>query len=252
MRLYIVDAFTDSAFRGNPAGVVLLDAPADDAWMQSVAAELKHPETAFVVTTSEPKPLRWFTPETEVDLCGHATLASAHVLGGSQLFTTRSGELRCTARDGRIEMAFPADPPSPAHDDVQAGLPSVPVEHVARGITDLLVVTTDAEYVRGCEPDLDVIATWDARCVIVTAPGDRPGIDFVSRVFAPAVGIAEDPVTGSAHCTLAPYWAGRLGRGELTGEQASHRGGIVRASLTGDRVLLAGSAVTVVAGELLA
>lgn len=251
MRLYIVDAFTDSAFRGNPAGVVLLDAPADDAWMQSVAAELKHSETAFVVTTSEVKPLRWFTPETEVDLCGHATLASAHVLGGSQIFTTRSGELRCTAKDGRIEMVFPADPPFPSDDDVRAGLPSVPVEYVARGVSDLLVVTTDAKHVRECDPELAVIATWDARCVIVTAPGDRPGVDFVSRVFGPAVGVPEDPVTGSAHCTLAPYWASRLGRTDLTGEQASPRGGIVRTSVAGDRVTLAGTAVTVVEGELL-
>ncbi|MFF5989785.1 PhzF family phenazine biosynthesis protein [Prauserella flavalba] len=251
MRLFLVDAFTDRPFSGNPAGVVLLDEPADDAWMQHVAAELKHSETAFVVTTEEPKPLRWFTPTTEVDLCGHATLATAHVLGGEQVFSTRSGALRCTAENGRVAMEFPADPPKPAEVDVSAGLPGLTPEHVARGVSDVLVVVADAGLVRGAEPDLDALATVAARCVIVTARGDEPGIDFVSRVFGPAVGVPEDPVTGSAHCTLAPYWAERLGRAELVGEQASERGGIVRTALLGERVRLSGSAVTVAEGELL-
>ncbi|GAA5151589.1 PhzF family phenazine biosynthesis protein [Amycolatopsis dongchuanensis] len=251
MRLYIVDAFTDRAFAGNPAGVVLLDEPADPAWMQSVAAELKHAETAFVEVAAEgPKPLRWFTPTVEVDLCGHATLATGHVLGGSQVFTTRSGELRTTAEDGWVSMDFPADPPHATADEVVPALPGVTVREVLRGKWDILVRTDDAAEVRALEPDLDVIAGWDARCVVVTAPGDKPEIDFVSRVFGPAVGVPEDPVTGSAHCTLSPYWSAQLGRDKLVGEQASARGGVVRTALRGDRVLLAGQAVTTVRGEL--
>ncbi|TNC28142.1 PhzF family phenazine biosynthesis protein [Amycolatopsis alkalitolerans] len=250
MRLYIVDAFTGTAFAGNPAGVVLLDEPADPAWMQSVAAELKHAETAFVEVGGEgPKSLRWFTPTVEVDLCGHATLATGHALGGSQVFTTRSGELRTTAEDGWVHMDFPADPPAAATDEIT--LPGVTVKEVLRGKWDILVRAGDAGEVRGLEPDLDTIAGWDARCVIVTAPGDRPGIDFVSRVFGPAVGVPEDPVTGSAHCALSPYWSAELGRDELVGEQASARGGTVRVSLRGDRVGLAGQAVTTVRGELM-
>ncbi|PXY30980.1 PhzF family phenazine biosynthesis protein [Prauserella muralis] len=250
MRLFVVDAFTDSAFRGNPAGVVLLDTPAEAAWMQAVAAELRHSETAFVVTAEEPKPLRWFTPETEVDLCGHATLAAAHVLGGEQAFGTRSGVLHCRAEDGRVAMDFPADPPTPVAEDVAAALPGATVEHVLRGGTDLLAVLRDGGEVRALRPDLDAVAGLGARCLIVTAPGDRAGIDVVSRVFAPAVGIPEDPVTGSAHCTLAPYWARRLGRDALTAEQASARGGIVHLRLDGERVTLSGGAVTVVDGTL--
>lgn len=251
MRLYIVDAFTDSAFAGNPAGVVLLDEPADPAWMQSVAAELKHAETAFVEVAGEgPKSLRWFTPTVEVDLCGHATLATGHVLGGSQVFSTRSGELRTTAEDGWVRMDFPVDPPHAAADEVAPALPGATIKEVLRGKTDILVRVEDAAEVRQLEPDLDAVAGWEARCVIVTAPGDKPGIDFVSRVFGPAVGIPEDPVTGSAHCTLSPYWSAELGRDELVGEQASARGGVVRVALQGERVILAGQAVTTVHGEL--
>ena len=252
MRLYVVDAFTAKAFAGNPAGVVLLDEPAEPAWMQSVAAELKHAETAFVeVGGAGPKPLRWFTPTVEVDLCGHATLATGHVLGGEQAFTTRSGELRTRADGGWVSMDFPADPPAASADEVAPGLPGLTIKEVLRGKWDLLVLAGDAAEVRAAQPDLDVIAGWQARCVVVTAPGDEPGIDFVSRVFGPAVGVPEDPVTGSAHCTLAPFWAQRLGRDELVGEQASERGGIVRVQAARDRVTLAGEAVTVLSGELL-
>jgi predicted PhzF superfamily epimerase YddE/YHI9 len=251
MRLYIVDAFTGTAFEGNPAGVVLLDGPADPAWMQAVAAELKHAETAFVEVGGEgPKSLRWFTPTVEVDLCGHATLATGHVLGGSQVFTTRSGELRTTAEDGWVRMDFPADPPRATADEVAPALPGVTVKEVLRGKWDILVRAADAAEVRSVAPDLDTIAGWSARCVVVTAPGDKPGIDFVSRVFGPAVGVPEDPVTGSAHCALSPYWSAELGREDLVGEQASARGGIVRVSLQGERVILAGQAVTTVRGEL--
>jgi predicted PhzF superfamily epimerase YddE/YHI9 len=247
MRFYLVDAFARSAFTGNPAGVVLLDAPAEPEWMQAVAAEFKHSETAFVEAGGEgPLPLRWFTPQTEVDLCGHATLATAHVLGGDRVFTTRSGELRCRAEDGWVSMDFPADRPVEAAVDV--GIDGA--RFVARGVTDILVVVDDAAEVRGMKPDFDALAKLDARCVIVTAPGDVEGVDFVSRVFGPAVGVDEDPVTGSAHCTLAPYWAERLGSTKLVGEQASQRGGIVRLSVEGDRVHLAGQAVTIASGEL--
>jgi predicted PhzF superfamily epimerase YddE/YHI9 len=252
MRLFIVDAFTDRAFAGNPAGVVLVDGPADPAWMQAVAAELKHSETAFVETAGEgPKPLRWFTPEVEVDLCGHATLATAHVLGGDQVFTTRSGELRTRAEDGWVSMDFPADPPvETSGADLAPAVAGVDIRSVHRGVSDLLIEVGDASQVRGCRPDYARIAGLDARCVIVTAPGDGAGVDFVSRVFGPAVGVDEDPVTGSAHCTLAPFWAQRLGRKKLVGEQASARGGIVRTALEGDRVQLAGQAVTVASGDL--
>ncbi|HEX7658175.1 MAG TPA: PhzF family phenazine biosynthesis protein [Pseudonocardiaceae bacterium] len=275
MRLYVVDAFTNTPFAGNPAGVVLLDRPADTAWMQSVAAELKHAETAFVrvdrmedaigaVADAQTLPLRWFTPEVEVDLCGHATLAAAHVLGGDRVFSTRSGQLRCAAKDGWVRMDFPADPPKPVGSpDGTAGeadgaaiqaltkaLPGITVRQVLRGRTDLVVLAEDAAEVRAVRPDFDAVARSDARLVAVTAPGDRPGIDFVSRAFAPAVGVDEDPVTGSLHCTLAPLWADRLGRSELVAEQASARGGTVRVELRGDRVALAGQAVTVVSGEL--
>ncbi|HVW41315.1 MAG TPA: PhzF family phenazine biosynthesis protein [Amycolatopsis sp.] len=248
MRLYVVDAFTDKAFAGNPAGVVLLDQPAESAWMQSVAAELRHSETAFVEPGGG---LRWFTPAVEVDLCGHATLAAGHALGGEQLFRTRSGELRTRAADGWVSMDFPADPPVASADEVAPALPGVTVAEVLRGKWDIVVVAADAAEVRAMRPDLDAIAGWQARCVVVTARGDKPGVDFVSRVFGPAVGIPEDPVTGSVHCTLAPFWARRLGRDELVGEQASERGGIVRVQAGRERVTLAGRAVTVLSGELL-
>lgn len=251
MRVYVVDSFTTRPFYGNPAGVVVLDEPADPAWMQSVAAELKHAETAFVEMVPEgPKPLRWFTPTVEVDLCGHATLATGHVLGGEQVFTTRSGQLRTRAEGGRITMDFPADQPATAAEELSAALPGVEVKELLRGRFDLLAVVADAAVVRELQPDMAAIAALDTRALIVSAPGDKPGIDFVSRVFAPGVGVPEDPVTGSAHCLLAPYWSAQLGRVELTGEQASSRSGIVETRLDGDRVTLAGHAVTVLEGEL--
>lgn len=253
MQLYVVDAFTDTPFRGNPAAVGLLDEPATERWMQDVAAEMKHAETAFVVTTREPKPLRWFTPTTEVSLCGHATLAAAHVLGGSQTFSTASGELRCTRSETGIDMRFPADPPvDPVDVDVSEALPSVPVTEVRRSDGFLLVISDDTAAVRACEPNLDVLTRLHPHSVILTGPPDTGGVDFVSRMFAPGIGIPEDPVTGSAHCVLAPYWSERLGRGELTGEQASPRGGIVGTRLDGDEVVLSGNAVTVVEGTLVA
>ncbi|WP_433265896.1 PhzF family phenazine biosynthesis protein [Actinosynnema sp. CS-041913] len=254
MRIYVVDAFTDRAFAGNPAGVVLLDEPADDHWMQSVAAEMKHAETAFVRLADDgPLPLRWFTPVAEVDLCGHATLAAAHVLAGDRTFSTRSGLLTCTSHEGWVEMDFPADPAQPIEitTPLRAGLPGVTVRAVAQAVSDVLVEAASAAEVRALRPDHAALSEVPGRGVIVTAPGDRPGLDVVSRCFYPSYGVAEDSVTGSAHCTLASWWAPRLGRAELLAEQASPRGGRVRATLAGDRVRLAGQAVTVLAGELI-
>lgn len=256
MDAYVVNAFTDAPFGGNPAGVVLLDAPAEADWMQSVAAQLKHSETAFVVRApeGEPKPLRWFTPTTEVELCGHATLAAAHVLGGDQRFRTRSGELTCTSSGGTVELDFPADEAGPVEPpaDLAGGLPGTTIERVARGSADVLVQLESAEQVRALQPDLVALERVETRGVIVTARGEAAGVDFVSRFFAPRYGIPEDPVTGSAHCVLAPWWAAELERsGELTGEQLSARGGVVHAEPRGSRVALRGSAVTALRGELL-
>ena len=249
MRFFIVDAFTDRAFTGNSAGVVLLDEPAEPAWMQAVAAEMKHAETAFVVTSREgPKSLRWFTPAVEVALCGHATVAVTHVLGGEQTYTTLSGELRAKAEDGWVELDFPSDPPAPTDDDLSEILPGVEIEYTGRGVENLFAVLPDAKTVRALEPDLAKLkTTWTGR-LLVTAKGDDA--DYVSRFFAPGVGIDEDPVTGSAHCILSPYWSEKLQNDNLTGEQVSPRGGVVRTRQDGDRVHLAGQAVTVVSGEL--
>ncbi|WP_367134765.1 PhzF family phenazine biosynthesis protein [Saccharothrix sp. HUAS TT1] len=266
MEIYVVDAFTDRAFAGNPAGVVLLDGPVEDAWMQSVAAEMKHAETAFVRVDGGDGggkgdgggngdgvlPLRWFTPVAEVDLCGHATLATAHVLGGSRSFGTRSGVLTCTAEDGWVEMDFPADPAEPVEvtGALRAALPGVTVLASARAVSDVLVEVASAAEVRALRPNLAALAEVPGRGVIVTAPGDRADLDVVSRCFYPSYGVPEDPVTGSAHCTLASWWAPRLGRANLLAEQASARGGLVRTTLDQDRVRLAGQAVTVIRGRL--
>jgi predicted PhzF superfamily epimerase YddE/YHI9 len=239
----VVDSFTDRPFAGNPAAVCFLDKFPPDERMQDVAAEMNLAETAFAV----PRPdgdfdLRWFTPTTEVDLCGHATLAAAHMLGRPATFHTRSGTLPTrpgTDPPGLVEMDFPADPPAAV--PVPPGIDGV---GAARGRFDLLVELADGDSVRNFEADLGWVAALGTRALIITAAGDRPGIDFVSRVFAPNAGIAEDPVTGSAHCTLAGFWAPRISE-ELVGEQASHRGGIVYMRVVGDRVVLGGQAVTV-------
>ena len=241
--LRVVDAFTDRPFAGNPAAVAIVERFPDDDLMQQIAAEMNLSETAFVV----PRPdgefdLRWFTPAAEVDLCGHATLASAHVVGGDVSFHTRSGVLACTPRDDRIEMDFPADPPSTS-DAADLGLEGV--TWVGVGKFDWVVELDDASRVRSFVPDLGRIASFGRRGLIITAPGDRDGIDFVSRAFAPNVGIPEDPVTGSAHCLLAELWGERTGKAEMTGEQASRRGGIVHVRRRGDRVVLGGRAVVV-------
>jgi predicted PhzF superfamily epimerase YddE/YHI9 len=242
--LTVVDAFTDQPFAGNPAAVAVVDRFPDGDRMQAVAREMNLSETAFAV----PRPdgdhdLRWFSPTVEVDLCGHATLASAHVLGGQARFHTRSGLLACAALGGGwIEMDFPADPPVPAEvSGAELGLAGA--QWCGRSREDLLVELPDADAVRSLVPDLSRLAAAGTRGVCVTAAGDRPEVDCVSRFFGPNVGIPEDPVTGSAHCTLAVFWAARTGKHQLVGEQASSRGGVVRMSLKGDRVMLGGQAV---------
>jgi PhzF family phenazine biosynthesis protein len=258
--LFQVDAFADAAFRGNPAAVCLLDDPASAEWMQQVAAEMNLSETAFLVPRDDGWNLRWFTPTTEVDLCGHATLASAHVLwetgrlasGAPAHFHTRSGVLTATRDGEEITLDFPATPPEPA--DAPSGLADalgVEPQHVGRSRFDYLIEVADAATVRDLVPDFAALGRVDTRGVIVTSRGDGSGVDFISRFFAPAAGVDEDPVTGSAHCCLAPYWSAKLGRADLVGYQASRRGGTVRVHADGDRVRLSGRAVTVVRGELL-
>jgi PhzF family phenazine biosynthesis protein len=265
MRLRIVDAFADRPFAGNPAAVCLLDGGAwpEDAWMQQLAGELSLPMTAFVLRRGDGLwGLRWFTPRIEERLCGHATLATAFVLNGdgvadgSMSFETLSGELRASvADDGLVTLDFPA-PAVTAHgpvDGLAEALGAEP-EAIFESATphDLFAVLPDEEAVRGLKPRLDLVAGIqrrdDVRLVVVTARGAAH--DFVSRVFSPADGIPEDPVTGSAHCALAPLWSQRLGGTRFVGYQASERGGVVQMELTGDRVLLRGRAVTVLDGEL--
>lgn len=255
-----VDAFTDTPFAGNPAAVCLLSAPRDEGWMQSVAREMNLSETAFLHPHNGGYGLRWFTPGTEVALCGHATLASAHVLwqdrhlasGAEARFHTASGLLTARQRGDWIELDFPATRAEPA--DPPAGLLDalgVRSERVCRSRFDYLVEVEHEAAVRGLAPDFIALARVEARGVMVTSRATAAPFDFVSRFFAPRAGVNEDPVTGSAHCALAPFWAERLGRPELLAYQASPRGGVVRVRVAGDRVLLGGQAVTVLRGELL-
>jgi predicted PhzF superfamily epimerase YddE/YHI9 len=248
VHLQIVDAFTNRPFAGNPAAVAVLDQFPDDDRMQLVAREMNLSETAFVVPRGDgAHDLRWFTPMTEVDLCGHATLASAHVLGGSATFHTRSGVLTCRPAGTWIEMDLPRWDPAPAPLAAFAGAPWT------GSIGDFwLIELPSARDVRAFVADQAALAALGRQAVVLTAAGDEPGIDFVSRVFGPNVGIAEDPVTGSAHCGLAPYWSAKLGRDELVGFQASARGGVVRVRLTSRGVTVAGQAVTVAETNLLA
>jgi PhzF family phenazine biosynthesis protein len=259
--LFQVDAFTDRPFHGNPAAVCLLEAARDEEWMQAVAAEMNLAETAFVSPREEGYDLRWFTPTCEVDLCGHATLASAHVLWETKRlpiataarFHTKSGWLTARRRDGLIELDFPATPPDPAPAFAQSLAAAVraPVAWAGQSRFDLVARLSSADAVRRAMPDLALVGALPCRGVIVTAESDDGTHDFVSRFFGPQSGVDEDPVTGSAHCALAPYWAGVLGRTTLVGFQASARGGTVRVQLNGDRVLLSGQGVTVLRGELL-
>ena len=269
MRIRIVDAFTDRPFAGNPAAVAVLeeDRFPEERRMRQLAAEMNLSETAFAhrlpAGGEAGWALRWFTPAAEVNLCGHATLATAHILfttgaeSGTVAFATRSGVLTAQGgADGSITLDFPAAPlvavePPPSLADV-LGAPVLSAHTTGVNLTDLLVELADEKTVRGIDPDLAAIARLEYRGVITTAAAEDPGAghDFVSRFFAPRVGVPEDPVTGSAHTALAPLWSARLGRRDLTGLQASARTGLVRTSLRDDRVLLAGRAVTVLDGVL--
>jgi len=256
--IYQVDAFTDTPFRGNPAAVCLLDDEREADWMQAVAAEMNLSETAFARPLSDGFELRWFTPTTEVNLCGHATLATAHVLwetgrlapDSAARFHTRSGLLTAWRGEDGIEMEFPADPTVPLNQDAPlAAILGTTITSAHRGREDWLVELESETAVLQCTPDLPRIAALPLRGLIVTARGSGAN-DVVSRFFAPGAGIDEDPVTGSAHCTLAGYWSERLGKTRMNAWQASPRGGNLVVELKGDRVLLTGQAVTVLHGEL--
>lgn len=256
-----VDAFTAEPFHGNPAAVCVLPGEREDAWMQNVAREMNLSETAFLRKRDDGYELRWFTPAVEVDLCGHATLASAHVLWETgQLnaseqarFHTRSGLLVADRKDGLIEMDFPAkrEEQSAPPPDLAPALGVTP-KYVGKNKFDYLVEVDSERTLRSIKPDFNLLAKIPVRGVIVTSRASTPGYDFVSRFFAPASGVDEDPVTGSAHCCLGPFWSSRLHKKDLVAYQASARGGVVRVRLNGDRVYLAGEAVTVLRGELVA
>ncbi len=239
--IWQVAAFVDRPFTGNPAAVCILDRYPSDEWMQNVAAEMNLSETAFVVPTDDAGSfhLRWFTPATEVDLCGHATLAAAHTsikqsrveTGQPIRFQTRSGELACTQSGPRITLNFPATPPSdnvdPTFAEQTRSALGIREATVLRSRYDLLMIVEDASIVKSLRPNCNAIADIDTRGVMVSSAGQKSGIDFVSRFFSPQCGINENPVTGSAHCCLAPYWADQFGKTSLVGYQASSRGGTV-------------------------
>jgi len=258
--IYVVDAFASAPFRGNPAGVVITDQPLAPALMRGIAAEMKHSETAFVVRQDDGWSLRWLTPVAEVDLCGHATLATAHVLWETGRvpadqtirFSTRSGVLSARNVDGaRIELDFPALTVSAPTTPVDLGPAlGVPVLETWQTRHDMLVLTSSEKIVREAKPDMRALALLPVRGVILTARCDDRTVDFVSRFFAPAVGVDEDPVTGSAHCALGPFWSARLGRASLTGAQLSERGGMIDVETVGERVKLRGRAITILRGEL--
>ncbi|HYA16046.1 MAG TPA: PhzF family phenazine biosynthesis protein [Bryobacteraceae bacterium] len=252
-----VDAFTSEAFRGNPAAICILPGPASEEWMKNLAREMNLSETAFLHPENNGYRLRWLTPAIEVDLCGHATLASAHVLWQDghlapdlpALFHTRSGLLTCIKNGDWIEMDFPArleqQAPPPAH--LAEALGVIP-KYVGKNQFDYLVEVADEATLRTLQPNHHLLRQIPVRGVIATAKGRE--YDFVSRFFAPGSGIDEDPVTGSAHTALAPFWGARLGRTEMTGYQASARGGVVKVRLAGDRVILSGQAITILRGQL--
>jgi predicted PhzF superfamily epimerase YddE/YHI9 len=253
-----VDAFTCEPFTGNQAAVCVLPSVREERWMQLVAREMNLSETAFLWPLADGLSLRWFTPVVEVDLCGHATLASAHVLWESgQLakdavarFHTRSGVLTAKRAGDWIELDFPATPPEdvPAPDGLVVALGGG--RPAGRSRFDYLVEFDSEEAVRALEPDFERLRGVNSRGVIATAPSATPGVDFVSRYFAPAFGIDEDPVTGSTHCCLGPFWSRRLNKTTFVARQVSPRGGMLKVSLDGDRVRLGGQAITVVRGTL--
>ena len=257
--LFVVDAFADRPFRGNPAAVCLLGGPAPRTWMQSVAAEMNLAETAFLFREGEGYRLRWFSPKVEVELCGHATLASAHVLfergfltpEETVRFTTQSGELRVHQAPHGLELDFPTDlarrvrPPAA----LRQGIP-LPFDYVGRTRYDYLVEVRSPGALRALVPDLPAVTRLGGRGVIVTSRSDKKEFQYLCRFFAPSYGVPEDSVTGSIQCALGPYWTQKLGRAEVTGYQASSRGGVVHVRPDGRRVAISGNAITVVSGTL--
>jgi PhzF family phenazine biosynthesis protein len=257
--LFHVDAFTDRPFAGNPAAVCVLSSWRDDVWLQAVGREMNLSETAFLVKNADDFDLRWFTPKVEVDLCGHATLAAAHILwqqgyatSGELRFSTRSGTLKASRHGNDIELDFPLKP------EVSADAPpgflealGISARYVGKNEFDYLVEVESEATLRGMSPDFKGLAAVPVRGIIVTSRSAHPQYDFVSRFFAPAVGVDEDPVTGSAHCCLADFWHKRLGKTEFVAYQASARGGVVKVRVRQDRAFLGGKAITVAKGELL-
>lgn len=260
LKITQVDAFTDKPFAGNPAAVCILPAPADAEWMQQVAMEMNLSETAFLVKEEDGYNLRWFTPAIEVELCGHATIASSHVLweeghlkpDEQARFSTRSGRLTADRSGDWIELDFPAvyEEESSVPEGLVEALGAEPIYVGRHRAMDYIVEMDSEETVRSLKPNFSLLKQIETRGVIVTARGASTDFDFVSRFFGPKAGIDEDPVTGSAHCCLGPYWQKRLGKDAFTAFQASARGGIVRVRIAGDRILLGGQAVTVMRGEL--
>jgi PhzF family phenazine biosynthesis protein len=256
--LFHVDAFTERPFSGNPAAVCLLPAWREDQWLQSVAREMNLSETAFLVNNANGFDLRWFTPAVEVDLCGHATLASAHVLwqegqaGADEIhFSTRSGILKAIRHGSAIELDFPLKPEIAA--EAPPGLIEalgISPKYVGKNQFDYLVEVESEAVLRSMTADFKRLAAVKARGIIVTSLSTDPRFDFVSRFFAPASGVDEDPVTGSAHCCLGDFWCKRLGKADFTAYQASARGGVVKVRVTNERAFLGGNAVTVAKGQL--
>lgn len=259
LTIYQIDSFTNKPFAGNPAGVCILAAPADESWMQNVAMEMNLSETAFLYKQKDGFNLRWFTPAAEVELCGHATLASAHILWETGIlamhetarFHTLSGLLTARFKNKWIELDFPATPAESI--DTPQGLTEalgITPKFVGKNKFDFLIEVDSEETVRRLEPDFSLLKSLTERGVMVTAPASSDEYDFISRFFAPSVGVDEDPVTGSAHCTLGPYWQKQLGKKDFTAYQASKRGGVVRVNVKGDRVILSGQAVTILRAEI--
>jgi PhzF family phenazine biosynthesis protein len=260
MKIYLVDAFTEKPFSGNPAGICVLSEKLEESLMQNIASEMNLSETAFLVKNNEGYDLRWFTPDSEIDLCGHATLASAHILWDKGYlgkdreakFNTKSGLLTAKINEGWIELNFPAlleeeaEPPAELLEAL-----GVEARYVGRNIFDYLVEVESEEIVRAMKPDFTKLLKVPVRGVIVTARAGSGEYDFVSRFFAPEIGVWEDQVTGSAHCCLGPYWQKKLNIDEFTAYQASERGGVLKVKVIGGRVLISGKAVTVLEGELL-
>lgn len=259
MVIYQVDAFTDKIFRGNPAGVCILKEQADEKWMQEVAMEMNLSETAFLQKQGDGFHLRWFTPETEVDLCGHATLASSHILwetGVLQMdqeavFHTKSGRISAKKDRDYIVLNFPLEEEHPVEtpDILKLSL-KVPILYTGKNRMDYLVLVDDESTVRSLQPELEILKNLGTRGVIVTSCSNNPEVDFVSRYFAPGAGIPEDPVTGSAHCCLGPFWSKRLGKNKMNALQVSKRGGTLKVTIDSDRAYIAGKAVTVFRADM--